>query len=408
MANNILTISMITAEALPVLENNLVLAKYVNREYDDQFAKTGAKIGASINVRLPSQFLGRSGAAISIEDDSEISVPLVITEQDGVDLELTSQELTLSMDKFKQRVLVPQMANVANKIDSKGCNLYWDIANKVGTPGTAPATLAALLAAGQRMNEELVPDDGQRMLMLDPRSNAALVGGLSTLFNKQSKLSEQYDSGNLTEVVGFNVAMDQNIFTHTVGVLGGTPAVSGANQGLTSGWSDTGTLVTNGWTAAAALRLKKGDTFTIANVLTVNRQSRRQTQQLREFVVTADTSSDASGNMTIPIAPAIITGGQYQNVNVSPANGALLTITTGTASQVCPQSIAFHKNAFCLASVDMLLPGGTDMAARKNYKGISMRLVRSYDVNQDRFVSRFDVLYGWRTLRREQACRVTG
>lgn len=407
MSNNLVTISMITNDCLPILENTLGMAKYVNKEYNDEFAKSGAKIGATVNVRLPSQYVGRTGAALSIEDQNDIFVPVTLTTQYGVDVEFTSQELGLSLDLLKTRVFKPQMANVANRIDVDGCNLYWDVPASVGTPGTAPATLAALLAAGQRLNEESAPDDGQRFLMLDPRSNAAMVSGLSALFNKQSALSEQYGSGNLADVAGFNVAVDQNIFTHTVGALGGSPLVNGANQGLTSGWAETGTLVTDGWTAAAAARLKKGDVFTVAGLFAVNIQNRRSTNVLRQFVVTTDTSSDASGNVTIPIRPAIITGGQYQNVNSIPVDNNALTIV-GTAATGYPQSIAFHKNAFTFVTADLPLPGGVDMAARKNYRGISMRLVRAYDINQDRWPSRFDVLAGWRTLRAQQAVRVTG
>lgn len=407
MANNLLTISMITNDALPVLENKLGMAKYVKREYDDKFAQAGAKIGQTLSVRLPSQFSGRRGAALSVEDDTEISVPVTLTTQYGVDVSFTSLEMTLSMDQFRERVLMPQMAKIANDIDSDGCLLYQDVPNVVGSPGSAPSALSSILAVGQRLNEEAAPDDGNRFLMLDPRSNAALVSGLSTLFNKQSSLSEQYGSGNLADVGGFAVDMDQNIYTHTVGALGGSPTVNGAGQGLASGYADTSSIVTQAWTAAAAKRLNKGDVITFQNVYAVNPQSKRSTNVLRQFVVTQDASSDGSGNMTVVVAPALIYSGPYQNVNSSPASGATIT-PVGSASTGYPQSLGFHKDAFTFVTADLVMPGGVDMAARKSYKGISMRLVRAYDINTDRFPSRFDVLGGWKTLRRNQAVRLTG
>src|SRR5436189_3542000 len=279
------------------------------------------------------------------------------------------------------------MANIVNGIDSDGCQLYYDVPNLVGTPGTAPSTFAAVLAVAQRLNEE-APPMNKRFLVLDPRANASLVGGLSTLFSKKSALDEQYGSGNMSDIAGLGVDMDQNVYTHTVGPLGGTPLVNGANQGLVQGWSDTGTLVTDGWTAAAALRLRRGDVFTIANVFAVNPQNRRSTNVLRQFVCLADTSSDASGNLTIPIGPALIYGGAYQNVTITPADNAPLTIV-GTASTGYPMALGFHKDAFTFATADLKLPGGVDMAARKVYKGLSLRLGRSYDINNDGFASRF-------------------
>ena len=402
MANTLLTISMITREALRVLENNLTFAKGVNRNYDDKFAVEGAKIGDTLNVRKPARYTGRSGQALSIEDHTETSTPLVLSNQFGVDVQFTSKDLALSLDDFSDRFLKPALATVANKIDRDGLGLYQDVFNAVGTPGTTPNSLLTYLQAGAKMDDEAVPRDGLRSTVIDPWAQATLVDALKGLFQSGEKIANQYETGNMGLAGGFKFNMDQNVVRHVVGPLGGTPLVNGASQ--------TGSnLVTNGWTAAAASRLKKGDVFTLAGVFAVNPQNRQSTGQLRQFVVTADVSSDASGNATIPIYPAIVTSGAFQTVTASPASGAALTIL-GAANTSTPANLAYHRDAFTLACADLPLPGGVDMAARVSDKqlGLSVRMVRAYDINNDRFPCRLDILYGWKTLYPELACRIQG
>lgn len=402
MANSLLTISMITREALRVLENSLTFAKGVNRQYDDKFAVEGAKIGDTLNIRKPARYVGRTGTAISVEDHTETSVPLQLGTQFGVDVQFTSKDLALSLDDFSERFLTPALATVANKIDRDGLALYQDVHNAVGTPGSTPTALKTYLQAGAKMDHEAAPRDSLRSMIVDPDAQVEIVDALKSLFQDDSEISKQYKMGVMGKAGGFKWAMDQNIVKHIVGPLGGTPVVNGASQTGAS-------LVTNGWTAAAASRLKKGDVFTVAGVYAVNPQTRQTTGALRQFVVTADVSSDASGNATIPIYPSIVTSGAFQTVTASPANSAALTIL-GAANTVSAQNLAFHRDAFVLGCADLPLPKGVDMAARFSdpQLGMSVRMVRAYNISTDQFPCRLDVLYGWKTLYPELACRVVG
>lgn len=404
MANTNLTSSIITNESLAVLENNLTFAKGCNREYDDKFAVSGAKIGSTLNIRKPARYIGRTGAAIGVEDHTETQVPLVLDTQFGVDVSFTSQELTLDIDQFSDRIVKPAMATIANKIDRDGLTMaYQSTYNAVGTPGTVPQTAAVILAAGAKLDFEAAPRDNQRSLIIDPLANASMVDVLKGLFQSGEQISDQYKQGNMGLAFGFKWSMDQNVVAHTVGPLGGTPAMNGATvSGATS-------VVTDGWTASAASRLKKGDVFTIANVYAVNPQTRESTGQLRQFVVTADVSSDGSGNATIAISPAIISTGPLKNVNSLPADNALLTVL-GAANTITPANIAFHKDAFVLGSADLLVPKGVDMASRSASKkvGLSVRMVRQYSISADTFPCRFDVLYGYKAVYPELSCRVQG
>lgn len=393
---------MITKESLRVLENNLAFAKGVNRDYDDHFAQSGAKIGDTINIRKPARYVGRTGTALAVEDHTETSVPLQLNTQFGVDINFTSKELTLSIDEFSDRIIKPAMATVANKMDADGLALYKSVYNAVGTPGTTPTLLKTYLQAGAKMDFEATPRDGNRSVVIEPNAQVEIVDSLKSLFQSGDQIMKQYEQGNMGQAAGFKWSLDQNVAVHQVGPLGGTPAVNGAGQTGSS-------LVTNGWTASAALRLKTGDTFTIAGVFAVNPQTRTSTGQLRQFVVTADVSSDASGNATIPIFPAITASGAFQTVTATPGSGALITVL-GAANTLTPVNLAYHKNAFVLGCADLLLPKGVDMAARVSDKqlGLSARMVRAYDINNDKFPCRFDILYGWKAVYPELACRIHG
>lgn len=398
--NTLLTISMITKEALRILENNLAFTKRVNRQYDEKFAVEGAKIGYVVNARKPVRYVVTTGQALSIQDATETQVPVTLTTQDHVDFQFSSADLALSVDDFKNRFLQPAVSALANKIDLSGLSLYNQISNAVGTPGTTPNALLTYLLAGVALDNNAAPQDEQRHIVITPKMQAYIVDALKGLFQQASEIARQYIKGTMGVSSGFNWAMDQNCPTHTVGALGGTPLVNGASQSGNS-------LITDGWTAAAATRLKAGDVFTIAGVYGVNPQSRQSTGDLQQFVALADGVSDGSGNMTVSISPSIVTSGAYQTVTGSPADNAALTVL-GAANTASPQGMAFHRDAFTLVTADLPVPKGTDMAARISDKqlGISLRMVRAYDINTDQWPCRIDVLYGWATLRPELACRV--
>ena len=404
MANTLLTISMITREALRVLENNLTFTKQVNRQYDDRFGGEGAQIGTVLNVRKPPRYVGRTGTAISIEDATETQVSVTLDTQFGVDITFTSEDLALKISDFSKRFISPAVATIANKIDNAGMALYTSVYNSVGVPGTpGPTTLLAYLNAGVALDNDSAPMDGQRSICITPSQQAQIVNALKGLFQQSSAISSQYARGQMGTAVGFDWYMDQNCNTHTTGTFttGSTPLVKGAAQTGAS-------LITDGWAASTAVILK-GDVFTIADVNHVNPQSLASTASAQQFVATANGTSDGSGNLTVSISPSITTGTGFQTVDASPADNAAITMV-GTEAKQSPQGLAFHKDAFTLAMADLPLPQGTDMAARvsDDQLGMSIRLIRDYDITTDKFPCRLDVLFGWAALRPELACRIQG
>lgn len=398
MANSLLNVSQITKESLRVLKNQLGLTKAVNRQYDDKFAKDGAKIGDTINIRKPNRFSVSSGQSLSLQDVTEESVPLQLDNQKHVDFQFSSKDMTLTIDEFSARYIEPAMAALANDVDLSLTGLYSSVAQSVGTPGTSMATLADALAAGRKLKEAGAPVDKKLCMAIDPEAESTIIEGLKGLFQSSSQIADQYENGMMGRAAGFNWMMDQNIRKHTVGAYAGTPLVNGASQ--------TGaTLVTDGWSSGAST-LNVGDTFTIAGVFAVNPQSKETTGQLKDFVVTSQIS-DTSGAKSISISPSIVTSGATQNVSAGPADNAAITVK-GTAAGVYPQHLGFHKDAFVLGCADLVLPGGTDMASRAtdSESGLSLRLVRDYDINNDRFPCRIDILYGVKAVYPELACRI--
>lgn len=407
MANAYQNPVIYTDECLRILTNNIVLGAKVSRAQQDQFGKDAMKIGDTINIRRPARFTVSSGAAFSAQDYTETSIPLVVNTQKHIDTSFTSSDMTLKLQDFSNRVLKPKMIQLAQQIDIDGyVHAKNTVGNLTGTAGTSPNNVSFLFDIGKKLDDFSAPRDGDRYLAADQGSTASLVAAITGFFNPQSQVSSQYQDGVFvdgTNTVGLKIAMSQNIARHTVGPLGGTPAVNGASQGLTAGWANTTSLVTNGWTASAANRLKAGDIFTIANVFSVNPVTRQSTGQLMQFVVTADANSDGSGNLTAVISPAIISAGPFQNVNAAPANGALITVN-GTASTAYARNIAWHKDAFALAvvpMVDLAFAGGWGAVRTQN--GFSLRVFRQAAISTDTVGNRVDALYGWATPYPEQA-----
>jgi len=404
MSNSLLTISMVTKESLRVLVGNLKFATNVNRGFNDEFAIKGAKIGQTLNIRKPARYTGRTGPVISLENQTETYTPLTMDQQYGVDLAFTSAEQTMSLDLYSDRVIKPAMANIANRIDAYVASLSTKVYNQVGAPGTAltggptGTALATVLNSGAKLDQYLTPRDGTRSFLMDPLTQATLASNGLNLFNPAGTISEQYRTGQLTEALGFGMYMDQNMPIAPASTFAGTPLVNGAGQ--------TGaTLVTDGW-ASGASTLKAGAVFTIAGVYAVNPQSKATLSQLQQFVVLSDVS-DTTGAMSISISPAIVTSGAFQNVSAGPADNAALTLAaaTGVATQL---SLAFHPDAFVCGWAELDVPGGVDMAARETdpSTGVSVRLIRQYDVVNDRWITRFDTLFGANTLYEQLAARV--
>jgi len=400
MANSILTIDMITRKALEILENNLVITRTVNRQYDDSFAVQGAKIGSTLRIRLPDRALVTDGAALQVQDDNEQFTTLTVSSQKHIGVNFTTAELTMQLDDFAERVLKPRISQLASSIDADVANSFKSIYQSVGTPGTTPGTSLVLLQGQQKLNEAAAVM-APRYATVNPAANAGLVEGMKGLFNPTNTISRQFKNGLMGEgVLGFEeISMSQSIKQHTTGTRTGSHTVTSA---VTAQGSTT-ILITGTGTQT----IKQGDVFTVANVYAVNPQTRESTGSLQQFVATADATA-AGGAYTVSVSPAMYTSGHaLATIDAFPQASAVVTFL-GSASTQYPQNLIYHKDAITFATADLLMPQGVDMASRQVHNGISMRIVRQYDINNDRLPCRIDVLYGFSVIRPQMGVRLWG
>ena len=379
-----------TREALRILHQKLNFVGNVVRDYDSSYAKSGAKIGDSLKIRLPNEYVVRSGPTLSAQDTVETSTTLQVNNQKGVDLNFTSADLTLSLDDFSARILEPAMSVLAANIEADAFNMTKDVYNVVNNIGSA-ITLKQVLNARKLLVDNLAPQDNNNHVILNTQDNVDLVDGLKGLFNDTATISKQYKEGMMGRTGGFNFYENTLLGTHTTGTAVATYLVNGASQ------TGSGLVVDTGTTT-----FKQGDVITIAGVNRVHPETKADTGSLQQFVVTAD---KAGGAGTLEISPAIVITGGRQNVTGSPADNAVIT-KVGGASAVYKPSLAFHKNAFAFATADLVMPEGVDFARRESQDGLSIRMVRAYDINNDRFPCRLDILYGYKTLRAQLAARI--
>ncbi|MGA0807131.1 MAG: P22 phage major capsid protein family protein [Pseudohongiellaceae bacterium] len=403
MAQSLLTIDMITNKALEILENNLVITRNVNRQYDSSFAVEGAKIGDTLRIRLPDRALVTDGAALGVQEVNEQQTTLTISSQKHIGVNFTSAEMALSLDDFADRILKPRISQLAASIDADVANAYKNVFQSVGTPGTTPATSLVLLQGQQKLNESAAVMS-PRYATVNPAANAALVEGMKGLFNPTSTISRQFKNGMMGEgILGYEeINMSQSIKVHTTGSASrsDTPIVKTTlTNGATSLTLDN---VTDGNT------LVPGDVFTIAGVYAVNPQTRESTGSLQQFVVQNTVTSASTEFVDVEFLPAVYAPDQaLATVSKLPTASDVVTFL-GAAGTGYPQNMIYHKDAITFATADLLLPQGVDMASRKVHNGISMRIVRQYDINNDRMPCRIDVLYGYSVIRPQMAVRLWG
>ena len=400
MSNSILTIDMITRKSLEILENNLVITRNVNRQYDDSFAVEGAKIGSTLRIRLPDRALVTDGAALQVQDDNEQYTTLTVASQKHIGVNFTSAELTMQLDDFAERVLRPRISQLASSIDADVANSYKFIGNTVGTPGTTPSTSLVLLQAQQKLNENAAVMS-PRYATVNPAANAGLVEGMKGLFNPTDTISKQFKNGMMgTGVLGFDeINMSQSIKQFTTGTraaTGGTTSAAVTAEGATS----------IAMTVDAGVTVKQGDVFTVADCYAVNPQTRESTGSLFQFVAAADATA-VSTAITVTVAPMYSAANALATMLTLPATSKAI-VFVGAASTQYPQNLVYHKDAITFATADLLLPQGVDMAARAVHNGISLRVVRQYDINNDRMPCRIDVLYGFSVIRPQMGVRLWG
>lgn len=393
----LLTPTIITKESLVILENNLVAANRVNRKFENQFVK----IGSSLTIRKPNRFIAASGPGLQIQNINEPSVSITINNQTQIAWQFSSQDLTLTVEEFSERYLKPAMATAANQIDFGVLTNTLQFSNYVGTPGVTPSAFStSVQLVGRRMDDNAAPQDN-RTLVLNPAGYWALAGGQVNLFVMPTA-KDALVKGYLATIGNFEVYMDQNIQS-----LAGNANHNTSQSAVitTAAGAGTSTSIFGGGSAAEIYQV--GEVFTVAGVIAINPQSRQSTGVLKNFTLTASTIAGAS-TTTLNFTPPIVTSGPYQNVTGPASTGAAVVWLTGTSAALIgsAQDAAWTRDAIGLVTVPMEIPQGVDFAARETYRNISMRVIRAYDIFNDVFPTRIDVLWGTTIYYDELGCRL--
>ncbi len=394
MANAILNTSLVLNEGIAILENELVAGAMVNADYSDEFQN----VGSTVNIRRPAQYtVQRDNLDITsgIQDIEQATIPVTLDKTATIAIKLTAKERTLSFDRFSEDILKPAMVQMKDEIEQHIASLYPKFYHFLGTPGTVPSTFLALGGVGAVMTDQAVPFSG-RVALHGTDATLALADGLKGVF-VQDMAKTALQEANFGKYANFDNYQWVHAPTHTVGPLGGTPLVNGGAQAVTYAtakqtWSQT--FVTDGWTAAAANRLKAGDVFTVPNVFAVNPVSKQSTGRLQTFTVLADANSDAGGNLTATISPPIITSGPFQTVTAAPADNAALTIKTGSANTGYKQSLLMNKNAITLVTRALDIPQGQGLrTTTKSGNRVTVSCTEFMDGKTLEQTMRFDMLY---------------
>ena len=389
MANDILTPTAVTRESLRVFHEKAKFIRSINKQYDSSFAVEGAKIGDSLKIKMPNRYTVRSGINMAAQDTTETSATLQVATVKGVDLNFTSQDLTMDLDSFSRQIIEPAMSVLAASIESDVLNSVIKDVYQSSNNTSAAATLANVAGGRKKLQDALVPDDN-RFCLLNTSDNLNLVDSLKVLFAPNGSISKQYQSGVMGNALGMDF-MESTYLNNQARGAGASYVVNGAGQ--------TGATITIG-TGTGLIDV--GSIITFAGCNRVHPETKADTGQLQQFVVTATNATNAT---TVTISPAIVITGANQNCAAAPTTTGAVTIL-GTASTNYGQSLVYHKDAFTFATADLAMPKGVDFAAREVMDGISMSIVRDFSISDRTFPCRLDVLYGFKTLRAEAACRL--
>jgi hypothetical protein len=392
MSNTLLTIDMITRECLRLAHEKASFIGTINRQFDESFGNENGKIGDTLRIRLPTQYVRRQGSRVmDVQDSEQQKTTLTAATQDGVDMRFNSRELALDLDSFSKLHLEPAMAVLISGIESdvlQGCTKA--VYNLAGTPGTPPADLAATGAARAKLNQNLAPKDGNRFIQMDSVTMATLVNGLKGLFQDSTQIKEQYREGMMGRTAMADFYENERTYTHTNGAdVAGNVNETQVDEGDT-------TVTVNNFSAAPAV----GSVFTFANSYAVHPETKAAYSHLQQFVVTAATTT------LITFQPALYASGPKQNVSVRPLNTDAVAFV-GSASTAYKHNLMYHKDAFTFVTAELPLYKNSEECVRKTMDGISVRVWSDTDIRNDELLTRIDILYGFAAIRPAWACRIT-
>lgn len=408
MANALLSPKVYANVMLKLLKNNLVMGRLVTTQFKNEFKK----VGSTVYIKRPPEFVIREGAVAQVQDVVEGEAPISIDRQRGIDIEFSSLEETLTVtDLLRSNVMNAEAAALAQEIDSDLMEQTLEFPSWVGTPGQTINSAVDFFAGPQRLDEMAVPQS-DRAAVLAPADYWALAGAFTGLYAQTQVAQDALSRAKLPLIGNVQPYMTQSVVNLVVGTRAATGAsqVAGAGQNVTylsiSANDYKQTLNIKGLTAGHTI--KAGEVFTMVGVNAVNPRTKADLGYLRQFVVLVDAVADGSGLATLTIANPIITSGAYQNVTAAPADSANI-VWMGVASNSYTQNAIFHKSAIALVFAKLQDPySGQASYATDPETGVSIRYWRTSDGTNDTHLHRWDALYGVKNVDRRLGTRQSG
>ena len=416
--NKGLTIDTIARATLVAVENNLVMGNLVDKEFTSEFHNrvNGYKVGDTISIERPNRFyVGRGRVVQETQQLEEGKAKITVDTQSHMKWEYSSFEMTMRIDAYAEKHLKPIGQAFAQDVDSELMGMYADVYNVVGTPGDDLANFTDVSRLDVRLTEGAVPA-GMWALVIDPQTRAVLAGDQTRLLNAKM-VESAYRRSYVGMISKLKTHETQNTSLHETGDFGGTVLLDGNGHEKT--WADVRDkefqeLPLKGFAPNA--RLKRGDVFTIAGVHAVNpvpgqkangTVQKKKMPYLQQFVIKEDVQADGSGKAVARIRPFIIVDGAQRTVSDAPVDGAAITFV-GEPQSAYEQYMAFHKKAFALCIVPLVKPKGAAEVSRVSRKGLTLRVTRGYDQDNDVEGFRADILFGCQCIRPEFAVRHFG
>ena len=389
------------------LKDNLVFCGMVDKADKSDFdGKNDFKSGDTIYTSIPPRYVPQQDnldITSTIQDTVEDKAPLVLNKTETVGMKMDSLELATDADvkQALKRHGKPAAEAIAQFMESRCFEIATNsVYNSVGTAGSNTFDVADVLAARTSLNQNLCPNS-DRGLIMNSASGAKAVDARKVLFQSSNEIDKQYKMGQIGKANGFNWYETELIATHTNG--NDVTGVAVNNAAVAEG---DATLAIDGLTTTTGT-VTKGSVFTIAGVFSVHPITKVVTGNLQQFVVTGDVTANGSGEATVAISPSLYAGSNgLQNITALPVDDAVITFV-GAADSALAQNLAFHKSAFKMVTVPLYAPKGVDLVATETVDGITVNLVRDFDVRTREVITRLDVLYGFDKVRPEWAVRLT-
>ena len=388
---------------LEAFESSRVITKTVNTQL--LAGRFNPSSGSNVDFKRPHDFntIRTSGGDISSSTKSDIiagKATGTVQNYFTAATEWSNVQEALELDQLDE-ILAPMASRIVTNLELDfAAYMMKNASLRYGTHGTPVTTWSHVAGAGATMDSIGISPSDEKYYLMNPFTVANLASAQSGLSSADSLVRTAWENAQISTNFGGMRALSATTlasFTSGTGAdRAGTLSAAPDATYLTAKDTMTQSLAVTAF--QANMVVKAGDMVTIASVNRLNLNTRQAmvnasgTNVAWTGVVTADVTLGASGEGTLVVAGAAIyeANGQYNTVTAAPANGAVVTILSATATLYQP-NLFYNKQAFGLGTVKLPKLYSTDTVATTS-DGMSIRISKYSDGNANTQKIRFDLL----------------